>query len=359
MKTIRDRKEIILNSIIRQYIQRAVPVSSSSVLDDCRLDVSSATVRSEIAHLEKEGYITHPHYAAGSVPSDKGYRFHVAGLKSLELEVEEQFLISHLFHQVEDRLEEWLNLAASVLAQRVKNVVVVTSPRSSAAVFKHLELVSIQSSLVLVVLVLHGARVRQQLLNFETSVSQEDLNRLAGEINGMIAGLTQKQIKTKIAGCSTSARRVLERILFMMKSEDERSGQDIFMEGWHFLLHQPEFTQSRKLAAFIEMAEQKHMIENVVPELPDEYGLKVIIGNENKDANVQDCSVIISHYGLPEEPLGSIAVVGPTRMDYYRNITVLNYVCSIISLMVAELYGISTDTPKTNKSYWVVESDAQ
>lgn len=340
MTTIKNRKEIILNSIIRQYIDRAVPVSSSSVLGDCGLDISSATIRSEIAQLEREGFIIHPHYASGSVPSDKGYRFHVGGLKTLELGIEEQFLINHLFHQVEDRLEEWLNLAASILAQRVRNVVVVTPPRSAISTFKHLELVSIQSSLVLVVLVLHGAKVRQQLLNFETTISQEKLNILAEEINAKLNGLTFKEIKEKIADCGPEARRIVERILFMMNSEDNRSGQAAFLEGWHFLLNQPEFSQSHKLAAFIEMAEQNKLIETVVPGLPCEYGLKVIIGNENRDENVQNCSIIISHYGLPDEPLGSIAVVGPTRMDYYRNITVLNYVSSIISLMVAELYGI-------------------
>ena len=106
---LRPREELILSSIIRQYISRAVPVSSSSVLDECGLDVSSATVRNDVARLEEEGYILRPHHAAGSMPSDKGYRFYVGSLKGIELPVEDQFLINHLFHQVEDKLEEWLN----------------------------------------------------------------------------------------------------------------------------------------------------------------------------------------------------------------------------------------------------------
>jgi heat-inducible transcriptional repressor len=338
---LRPREQLILSSIIRQYVSRAAPVSSSSVLDECGLDVSSATVRNDVARLEEEGYITRPHHAAGSVPSDKGYRLYVGSLKGMELPVEEQFLINHLFHQVEDKLEEWLNLAVTLLAQQVKNVAVVTTPRPAAAKYKHMELVSIQPRLALAVLVLHGATVRQQLVNFEEPVTQEELTRMANHLNKLFSAQSISQIESRMETLEPAEQRVTQHLVHMMQAEDDRSGQELFLEGWHFLINQPEFSQGPRLVNLINLAEQKKLAELMLPENPSEHGVRVIIGRENKDAAVQDCSLVISSYGLPHEPLGSIAVVGPTRMEYERTIAVISYVSSLISLLVTELYGVT------------------
>ena len=338
---LRPREELILNSIIRQYISRAMPVSSSSVLDECGLDVSSATVRNDVSRLEEEGYISHPHHAAGSVPSDKGYRHYVGSLKCMELPLDEQFLINHLFHQVEDKLEEWLNLAVTLLAQQVKNMAVVTTPRPTAAKFKHMELVSIQPQMALVVLVLHGAKVRQQLVNFEEPVTQESLTHMAGRLNKLFAAQSPAQIESKMGPLSLAERHAAEHVLRMMQAEDAQSGQELFLEGWHFLINQPEFSHGSLLVNLINLAEQKKLAELMIPENPAEHGVRVIIGHENKDEAVRECSLVISRYGLPDEPLGSIAVVGPTRMEYERTIAVISYVSSLISLLVTELYGVT------------------
>ncbi len=337
---LRPREEIILSSIIRQYISRAMPISSSSVLDECGLDVSSATVRNDVVRLEEEGYISRPHHAAGSVPSDKGYRHYVGSLKGMELPMEEQFLINHLFHQVEDKLEEWLNLAVTLLAQQVKNVAVVTTPRPAAAKFKHMELVSIQPQLALVVLVLHGAKVCQQLVNFEEPATQEALTHMATRLNKLFSVQSATQIESKMETLPPAEKRVAEHVLHMMQAEDAQNGQGLFLEGWHFLINQPEFSQGSLLVNLINLAEQKKLAELMIPENPAEHGVRVIIGRENKDEAVQGCSLVISRYGLPDEPLGSIAVVGPTRMEYERTIAVISYVSSLVSLLVTELYGV-------------------
>ncbi|MCL2706741.1 MAG: heat-inducible transcriptional repressor HrcA [Dehalococcoidia bacterium] len=336
---LKPREELILNSIIRQYVLRVAPVSSSSVLGECGLDVSSATVRNDVARLEEEGYIVRPHHAAGSMPSDKGYRYHVANLKRQELPLEEQFLINHLFHQVEDKLEEWLNLAVTLLSQQVKNVAVVTTPRPAATQYKHLEIVSIQPHMALVVLVLHGAKVRQQLVNFERVTTQEDLTNIAKHLNQLFAGLSISQIELKIAELSQSEQLITQHVLRILQAEDARSGREMFLEGWHFLINQPEFCQGPRLLNLIRLAEQKKLADLMLSYDSAGYGVRVIIGRENKEEAVHDCSLVISRYGLPWAPLGSIAVVGPTRMEYERTIAVLNYVSSLISLLVTELYG--------------------
>ena len=121
------RKETILKSIVGQYIIRARPVPSQSIMNECELGISSATVRNEMVQLEQEGYITRPHPSAGSIPLDKGYRQYVESIGNVKLPLAEQLLISHLFHQVEKELDEWLNLAAALMAQMVQNVAVMPS----------------------------------------------------------------------------------------------------------------------------------------------------------------------------------------------------------------------------------------
>jgi heat-inducible transcriptional repressor len=263
----------------------------------------------------------------------------------MELPLEEQFLINHLFHQVEDKLEEWLNLAVTLLAQQVKNVAVVTTPRPAAAKFKHLELVSIQPQLALAVLVLNGAKVRQQLVNLEDPTTQEALTHMAARLNRLFAAQSATQIESKMEVLAPAEKRAVEHVLHMMQAEDAQSGQELFLEGWHFLINQPEFSQGSRLVNLINLAEQKKLAELMRPENPAEHGVRVIIGRENKDEAVQDCSLVISRYGLPDEPLGSIAVVGPTRMEYERTIAVISYVSSLISLLVTELYGVAPKTP--------------
>ena len=337
MSSLTPREETILSSIIRQYIERALPVSSANVLEECGLDVSSATIRNDVARLEEGGFILRPHYAAGSIPSDRGYRHYVGTLAQAQLPVEEQFLINHLFHQVEDKLEEWLNLAATLLAQQTRSVAVVTSPRPSAARFKHIEMVSLQPQLALAVLVLEGAKVRQQLLSFDGVKTQEELSQLSTHLNKVFAGLSAGKVKAKSASLGEDERRVAENIVRMMEAENQRVSREIFLDGWHYLLAQPEFRQSGRLAGLMGMVEERRLAE--LMSAGTEGGVQVFIGQENRAEAIKDCSLLISAYGPPDEALGAVAVVGPTRMAYQRAISVLSYISSLISVLVAELYG--------------------
>ena len=333
------RAATVLRSIARQYISRAVPVSSASVMDDCGLEVSSATIRNEMVRLEEDGYIIRPHHAAGGVPSDRGYRYYVATLEDIELPLAEQRLISHLFHQVEEELEQWLSLAVTLIAQRVQNVAVVTMPKPAACQLKHLELVSLQDQLALVVLVLRGAKVRQQLVTLGQPMSQAELAVIANGLNDVYLGLSSAQISTKDVKPSATEQLITDCLLKMMKAEDRRECEEPYLDGLHYLLNQPEFSGGQRMASLVGLVEQRKLIEVMVPDELDSYGVQVIIGKENKAEVIQDYSVVISHYGLPDEAVGTIGVVGPTRMPYARAISAIGYMASMKSTLVAELYG--------------------
>ena len=333
------RAGTILKSIVGQYIVKGMPVSSQSITTDYELGVSPATIRNEMAHLEQEGYIIRPHPSAGSIPSDKGYRYYVETLTDIGLPLTEQRLISHLFHQVEMELEEWLRLAAALTARFVQNVAVVTMPKPANCRFKHIELVALQNSLALVVLVLHGAKVKQQLVTFDQAITQPELSATANKLNATYSGSTRPQILAKATELSTTEQPVTDCLLKIMRAEDEQEYEEPYLDGLHFMINQPEFVLSHRVLALMELIEQRNLLKAIIPPEPASRGVQIIIGKENKAEVIRDYSVVIRQYGLPDEAVGTIGIVGPTRMPYARAISTVGYLSSVLSELVAELYG--------------------
>jgi len=338
------RAEMVLKSIVGQYVARAMPIASQNLIDDYELGVSAATIRNEVARLEQEGYVLRPHPSAGSVPSDKGYRHYVESLSNIELPSAEQRLIRHLFHQVEREMEAWLSLAATLMARLAHNVAVVTMPKPVDCQFKYLELVALQDSLALIVLVLHGAKVKQQLITFEQPMSQGELTATANRLNTAYSGLTRPQILAKGIELSTIEQQLTDCLLKIMETEDKQEYEEPYLDGLHFLLNQPEFAHSQRLLALMELVEQRSLLRAIVPQRLASRGVQIIIGRENRTEVIRDYSVVISRYGLPGEAIGIIGVVGPTRMPYAHTISVVGYLSSVLSGLVDELYGRETPT---------------
>ncbi len=333
------RTETILNSIVEQYITRAMPVPSQSIINDYHLEVSSATVRNEMVQLEQEGYITRPHISAGSIPSDKGYRYYVESLGDIKLPLAQQRMISHLFHQVETKLEEWLILTATLLAHLAQNMAIVATPKSANCAFKHLEVVALQDSTALIILVFHGARVKQQLITLNGVASQPELEIIASKLNIAYSGLTSSQISNKDIYLSSVEQQITDCVLEIMQDEEEEEYEGSYLDGLHFMLNQPEFARTWQMVNLVELTEQRSLLKTILPKGLTGHGVQVVIGKENQEEAIQDYSVVIGRYGLPGEAAGSIAVVGPTRMPYARSIAAIDYLSSLLSQLVARLYG--------------------
>jgi len=338
------RTETILKSIVGQYITKATPVSSQSITNDSELGVSAATIRNEVAYLEQEGYIIRPHPSAGSIPSDKGYRRYVESLGDIKLPLAEQRLISHLFHQVEKELDEWLNLAVTLMAQMVHNAAVVAKPKPEACQFKRLELVSLQDSMALVVLVLGGAKVRQQLITFDRAMSQPQLTAIANRLSTAYSSLTGSQILAKDTGFSATEQVLTDWVVKVTAAEDEQEYEEHRLDGLHFMLNQPEFTHNQRMLSLMELAEHRNLLRSIVPPRLTSDRVEVIIGTENRTEAIRDYSVVISRYGLPQEAVGTIGVIGPTRMPYGRTIAAVGYLSLVLSGLVAKLFGRETPT---------------
>jgi heat-inducible transcriptional repressor len=338
-KMLTTRSGKILNSIVREYITKVTPVPSQAIASDPDLGVSPATVRNEMACLEHEGYLIRPHTSAGCIPSDKGYRFYVESIENVTLPYEEQRFISHTFHQAEREIEVWSSLSATLLARLAQNMAVVSLPKSTDCKLKHLELLSLQESLVLAVIVLHGAKVKQKLITFDRSISQATLTASSEKLNTAYADMTSREISAQEIELTDLEKEITGHLVEIMRAEDEQDYSEPYLDGWHFMINQPEFAQSDQVSSLMELTEQRGLLKVLVPSEISREGVHVVIGRENKAKAMQNCSVVICRYGLPGEAMGTVGVVGPTRMPYSHTIPTVYYLSSVLSQLVASLYG--------------------
>jgi heat-inducible transcriptional repressor len=334
-----QRQQKILNTIVMQYVTGAKAVPSQSIISNFDLSVSSATIRNEMAHLEEEGYILRPHTSAGSIPTDKGYRYYVESIGKIELPQDEQEQLRHVFSRMEGEMDHWLDLAASIIAGMVHNTAVISAPRSTFCTFKHLELVSLQDMLALVILVLNGARVRQLLITPDQPLDQGKLTILANKLSDLYSGLTVNEITSINKNLGQLEQKITEYVIKIMEDEDEHDNPEPYLDGLHFLFSQPEFANNRSLAlSLMELIEGGRLLRNIVPPGFTGRRVEVIIGKENRSKPIHDYSIILSRYGTPRRASGTIGVIGPTRMPYARAIATVSFLTSILSRVVDELY---------------------
>ncbi|MBE0481317.1 MAG: heat-inducible transcription repressor HrcA [Dehalococcoidia bacterium] len=333
------RRQDILKIIVREYVLTGLPVSSDAVSRK-GLGVSAATIRNEMLELEDEGYLTQPHTSAGRIPSDRGYRLYIESLMGdVELPPSEQRLIRHQFYQVENEVEEWTRLAAAILCRMLRSVAIVTLPKPYESRLKHLELVSLQEFLALLLVVLREAKIRQQVIALREPASQETLSASARKLRALYAGRTLGQIPVKETETTELEQQIVNVVKHIMLTDEAEAYGEPYVDGLRHILEHPEFSSTRKVAAIFELLEQRSMLKTLLPQVLTGEGLRVLVGSENKQDVMHDCSMVISRYGIPGEVCGAIGVVGPTRMEYDRAIPIVRYLSSVMSELVGELYG--------------------
>jgi heat-inducible transcriptional repressor len=312
-------------------------VGSSALVEKYRLPYSSATVRNEMARLEEDGFITQPHTSAGRIPTDNGYRYYVETLMSEEIPSEElQQTIRHQFHQAARELEEWARLAAAILAGRLHNAAVVTTPHSPQPRLRWIELVGVHDYLALLVVVLQEARVLQQTLALEKPMTQDELTGIARRLNGLFDGKTAAEIRSHTLPAIPVEAAVLDATAGMLDSAEGTGVEPSFMDGVRDLLRQPEFTQGERILGLPELLEERNLPRAIpAPGVPGEE-IRVIIGGEHPVDEMRVCSVITTRYTGPAGLRGSLSVVGPTRLHYPRTVSMVRY----MSTLMEELLGV-------------------
>jgi len=334
---VTERRETVLRVIIEDYITKAAPVASSAIVEKYGLKVSPATIRNDTAYLEREGYVVHPHHSAGSIPTDKAYRYYVELIgDEIELPRVEQYLVHQISQEAKEELGQWLRTVAALLARLVRNLVVITTPKAVRCRFKHLDLVALQDFMALLIVVLYEAKVRRQVLSFKRKVSQDELTRLANKLTSAYSGMTGSQILAKRKGLSSEERQISESLVEIMGAQDKLDYGEPYLEGLRLLLSQPEFANSPRILGILEVLEGEDWLRNVFGQESSRGGVKIVIGEENPQPALQDLSLLASQYGAPDKASGIVGVIGPKRMDYAKAISSLNCLSALLSNSVAE-----------------------
>jgi heat-inducible transcriptional repressor len=338
MPELTERQKTLLLLIIRDYIESAQPVGSKRLVEHYHINLSSATIRNEMAALTEMGYLRQPHTSAGRVPSEEGYRYFVSQMMNkAELPEAVQATIAHQFHQSRPDVDQWMTLAASILAHQSQGVSVVTAPHTDKAKYKHVELISTQGRQVLMVLVLVGGEVSQQILTLAEPVSQERLSQTAARLNKLLSGLAVDAMAALPARSDALDQDILTLIVQDFRRAANRVSGEIYTDGLTNVLGEPEFAESDEARRALRIFGERSTLEELIARTAinsNVGGLQVLIGGEGGWEELRQCSMIIARYGVPGLATGTLGVLGPMRMSYARTIPTVRYVAGLLSDLV-------------------------
>ncbi len=337
MEELTPRQQSILGVVIRSYISNPQPVSSKALLEHSSIDVSSATVRNEMAALEAKGFLTHPHTSAGRQPTDAGYRYFVERLLGeVELPLEERNTIRHQFHQSKLEVGAWMNLAAAVMARSVRSAAVITAPKIENPRLRTIQLISIQSTTVLLVLVMQGGTVRQQMVQLREPADQNLLTQSSNRLNNLFAGRDEQSVKTHRHELSELEQTVLAIVMALMQT-DGPSNSEVVRDGLTEVLQEPEFRAQADARALVNALESRGLLDEIHDSRVGT--VRVVIGGEGRWRELSSCSVVLARYGMEGFATGTLGVVGPTRMPYGRAIGTVRYLSELMSDLVTDTFG--------------------
>ena len=338
-----DRQREILRAVIREFITTAQPVASGALVRRYALAVSSATVRSELAELEDLGLLTHPHTSAGRVPTDLGYRFFIESLMpDPSLQPEEELTVSHQFQQAQRDTAQWLRLAASTLARLTAEASIVTQPAGTKSTLKHVEAVPIHERRVLIVAVLEGGAVRQQLLDLDEPATADELRALGQRLTDTRRGADAATLAGAVQGEHGAGRQVVRALSGLLAETEAARASDVYYDGIQNILAQPEFGAGdpARLRDMVALLEDRTRLAELLPPIIGEGEVHVAIGAENRVEPLLDCSLVFGRYGgTSGGVVGYVGIVGPRRMDYARSIGAVSFVGRLMTDLVRVVEG--------------------
>ena len=340
MAGLDDRKEQVLRAVVVDYTTTAIPVGSQALAD--RLARwSSATIRNELAHLMETGHLQQPHTSSGRVPSALGYRYFVDYLMeegTVEPGLREDY--QAFFGSLPMDIEAILEGTALVLARAADSVGIVSAPRTSSSRLKYVNLVHLDGLRILALVVLEGNLVRQQPLELPEMVDQARLDAFCGRLNDGLKGRDTQQIEavTHQPLLDDWQAAVVHGILSVMTAYDEQSARVIVHDGVRNLVKQPEFLEPGRLMPVLELLEESRQLARVLESLDPGEQLSVVIGDENPDNHLRDCTVVLTTYRAHGGVTGTMGTIGPTRIRYPEVVARVRYIAQLAGDSLGRIY---------------------
>jgi heat-inducible transcriptional repressor len=350
MNDLSERQKFILALVVHEYARSAAPIGSRYLVEHYHLEMSSATVRNELAFLTDQGYLRQPHTSAGRVPTEEGYRYFVGRLlQETVLPETVRHTISHQFYQMSPDVDQWMRLAASVLAHQSRAASLVTAPLPETIRLKHLELIATRGRQVLLVMVLFGGEVRQRLLMLPEPVNQEQLSATAARLTRLLMDKEVSIIQSTSAQFSGLDLDVTNTIIEDIEQARSSIAGEVYFDGWSNVLMEPEFSGSEEARRTLRLLEERTLLKdllsrtmlndtpgNVHSETGATDGVQVLIGGEGTWNELRHFSVVLARYGTPGQVTGTLGVLGPLRLPYGRTISTMRFLSTLLSDLVSE-----------------------
>jgi len=338
-----DRKSAILRAIVSRYVRSGEPVGSKTLVDSFKLKVSSATVRNEMAALEEAGFIYQPHTSAGRIPTDAGYRFFVDTWgRDVRLPAAQARQVQRLLGEPRWELEDSLRKTAGLLSTLTHHAAVVFAPALDKSVVKRVELVRLTGNRAMTLLVTDTGRVENHIVLIPEGLDDVQMDQAADMLNRLIDGTgleqTPAKIRDNLERFPLELRDAVQTVAEALEKElGARESERVFLEGAANIVDEEKFADLETVRQVIGTLEHRRLLLEVLADALSYGSVNVMIGSENNAEEMQFCSVITAPYGLEDSIVGSLAVVGPTRMDYRRSIAAVNEVAGALGRLLTDL----------------------
>ncbi len=325
-----ERKLQILQAIIRDFILTAEPVGSRTLAKKYDLGISSATIRNEMADLEDLGYLEQPYTSAGRIPSDKGYRLYVDHLMSINtLAKKEKETIAKSFVDSIGEVEQIIAHTSKILSQMTKLTAMALSPQFKDSNVKHVQLVPIDSESILLVIVSESGIIKNAILKVTGQYTSDHLQVISKMLNLKLKGLTIRDISHHVVSNIKREMRAFNSLIeliipVLLSTLEEMVNVHLYLDGLTNIFNLPEYSNIDKAREFLTMLDDKESMTNLLVNSKD--GVDIVIGEENKQDEMKECSLVTATYRFNGRIVGKIGVIGPTRMDYDNIVSIVHYI---------------------------------
>ncbi len=338
-----DRNRKVLQAVIDSYIASGYPIGSTVLVKRYDFGVSSATLRNIMAELEEMGLLTHPHTSAGRIPTDLGYRYYIDSLISIENDngdIEGHLQQAPQLHG--DDFQGLMEEASRFLAALSHCAGVVVAPSESEASYRHIEFVRLRGRRVLIIFVTSTGIVQNKLIELDESIRQQDLNMfsayLAEELEEWTLSEVRKRLVEKLEEQKLLFMQLMDETYRASRDVQERESEKVYIGGASQVLESPEFADVEKMRTLFKAFEDKYKLLKLLDRSVSAQGIKVFIGSENPFFEMQGCSMVVSRYKAGSNVVGTLGVIGPTRMQYKQVIHVVDYTAKFLSKLLSERF---------------------
>jgi heat-inducible transcriptional repressor len=332
-----DRMKRVLEIIVEDYITSAEPVGSKAVSMESALLLSPASIRGVMAELEEMGLVYQPHTSAGRIPTEKGFRFYVDFIVDVhELGDRERQLIRSRFASLQTETGELFREASRILSSSSRHLGVVWAPRTDLVVLQHIEFVKLKKHLILALLVSTSGMVQNRIVEVEEDYSQSDLDSFSEYLNGLLSGLTLRQVREKILEQMRLEKMAYDHLFdealkLSQKALSSVGDADVFIDGRTNILEEPEFSSLSQMRDLFRAFEEKATMIRLLDTCLEPQGVKIAIGSESQIREMETCSLITSTYSFGGKVLGALGVIGPRRMNYSKVIPLVDYTAKLVT----------------------------